>query len=429
MTQTTDTTDNLKETEAASSSARRSFVRRIPFSFLLLLGVVWIAYTFVNPSPAGYFDYQVRIADALLRGQLGITDPPSWLNEMVPSPRVNGLWYSVFPLGSVLSMLPVALIKRLMPPDRFTDGSIRWVISAMAVGIAYFTYRLAARNGASQGRRLFLTIFALFGTWLWPNLANGGAWQLALGFAVLGQAAALYFTLKDTPRPALAGFCFAMAFGNRTEVILAAPVFLYLLWRTQSKREDPPAFLQDAIRFLYFPFLLGIMTLVYNYARFGSAADFGYARIPGLLQEGWYRDGFTSLLAIPLNLHSMLLDSAWRVRDTYPYLIPNPMGGAIFGSSPFLFLLFRPERRDKGIIYAAWLAIILLTLALWSHGNQGGWQFSYRYALILLPWFVLILTENSPSRIRWMEVILLLLSILLNAFASYLFFWTQIVQV
>ena len=43
-------------------------------------------------------------------GHLGIqTQPPAWLNEMVP---FNGNYYSVFPLGAVLSMFPVALLQK-----------------------------------------------------------------------------------------------------------------------------------------------------------------------------------------------------------------------------------------------------------------------------------------------------------------------------
>jgi hypothetical protein len=43
---------------------------------------------------------------------------------------------------------------------------------------------------------------------------------------------------------------------------------------------------------------------------------------------------------------------------------------------------------------ASWLAIVVLTLALWLHANPGGWQFSYRYGMILLPWMFLILLST-----------------------------------
>ncbi len=33
------------------------------------------------------------------------------------------------------------------------------------------------------------------------------------------------------------------------------------------------------------------------------------------------------------------------------------------------------------------------------HGNPGGWQFSYRYATILLPWMFLLLAGNGPAKL------------------------------
>src|SRR4029077_3311518 len=54
-------------------------------------------------------DYTNQIASALLRGHLGLQEkPPDWLNAMIPW---KGRYYSAFPLGAVLSMLPVALLR------------------------------------------------------------------------------------------------------------------------------------------------------------------------------------------------------------------------------------------------------------------------------------------------------------------------------
>ena len=38
------------------------------------------------------------------------------------------------------------------------------------------------------------------------------------------------------------------------------------------------------------------------------------------------------------------------------------------------------------------------------HGNPGGWQFSYRYATILLPWMFLLLPVNGPVKLSLIEV-------------------------
>jgi hypothetical protein len=69
-----------------------------------------------------------------------------------------------------------------------------------------------------------------------------------------------------------------------------------------------------------------------------------------------------------------------------------------------------------------------LTLVLWLHGNPGGWQVSYRYAIELLPWMFLILLESRPKKVSPIEVALLLISITINAYSTWLFLWTQYIN-
>jgi hypothetical protein len=62
---------------------------------------------------------------------------------------------------------------------------------------------------------------------------------------------------------------------------------------------------------------------------------------------------------------------------------------------------------------------------LWCHGNPGGWQFSYRYAIILLPWMFLLLVGNGPAKRSAIEVSLFIISVTINAIATYQFLWTN----
>src|SRR5262249_16717675 len=154
-------------------------------------------------------------------GHLGLrSQPPSWLNEMVP---MGEEYYSVFPLGAVLAVLPVALLGQAGLLSKFPGGIVASLIAGLS---AYFLYHLAGLEFNSKSRCILLALFPVFGTWLWCNLGFGGSWQIALGFALLGQVAALYFTLLRR-KPFLAGACFSLAFGNRTELILTLPIYLY----------------------------------------------------------------------------------------------------------------------------------------------------------------------------------------------------------
>jgi hypothetical protein len=396
-----------------STIARLPLWRAERILALLLPIAVFLVYFYSNPSRTSPFDYTLRIASALMRGELGDSGPPPGaLSEMVP---LDGKYYSVFPLGSVVTMLPVAALRELGLVGDYPGAALAGVAAAIS---ALFFWLLSARYQAPLARRVVLVCFPLLGTWMWANLAFGGAWQIALGVAVAGQAGALYFVLQRY-RPFTAGVCFAVAFGHRTEVLLLAPLFYYVIWR-----HGRPA---DGLGFSIAPLVLGVATLAYNDARFGSPLDFGYARIPGVLEESWYEHGIFSVHAIPGNVREMLLRT-WKRVPEFPFLVPTGFGGSIFLSSPYLVYLFRPGTRDRVAKWLAWTAIALLTSVLWLHGNPGGWQFSYRYAMVLLPWMFLVLQESSPARVGRFELALFVISVAINGYAAWLFLRTSYVQ-
>jgi len=395
-----------------------------------------VAFYFSTNATLHDLDYTADIASALLRGDLGLREkPPEWLNEMIPHGK---RYYSAFPLGAVLSMIPIALLQKARLIDNFPAHVLASLIAGCCV---YFFFQLAKAFGpnysglepSSLGRRILLALFPVFGTWTWCNLGFGGAWQIALGLALLGQTAALYFTLVR-PFPLVAGTFFALAYGNRTELLITAPLYLYFFWQ----RSDRTAALWSrsmikqelwkngpmAIRFLSVPACLAILTAAYNFARFHSIFDFGYTHIPEVREEPWYEHGLFSIQAIPWNIYTMLFQG-FESLSYFPYIEPNGFGCSIFLASPFLCLLFRDGGKYK---IAAWVAIAVLTLVLWCHGNPGSWQFSYRYAMILLPWMFLLLTGNGPPRLTMIEISLFTVSVAINALAMWLFLWTDQIQ-
>lgn len=384
----------------------------------LLALLTFLVYFQSNPTPQSYYDYTYRVAENILRGAIGFVEkPPSWLNEFVP---YGGFWYSVFPFGSVVTMMPFSLLRIAGAVDEMPASFIPAFCAAV---ICIFLWLIASRYEVTLPKRVLVTAGVLFGTFTWTNLAMGGAWQITLGFAMLGQLGSIYYSVYK-PRPLIAGMFFAMAFGNRTEVLLTAPVMFYLLARSVSDNCEK---FRRVILFCAAPFVLGVLTLVYNYVRFESPFDFGHARIPGVLDEPWYRYGIFSFYYIPLNLKEMMW-TPWRISNDFPYLLPSGFGNAIWWSSPFLLFVLRRGCRDFALVIASWTAVIILTLLLWTHGNPGGWQFGYRYAMILLPWFFVILLENDRGETKWYEWPAYLVAFALNGWATYLFFWTQYIK-
>ncbi len=410
-------------------------------------------YYFSNPKPQTYYDYTFRVAANILRGSIAITEKqPPHLNEFVP---FEGFYYSVFPLGSVVTMMPFALLQ--------VAGLISEMpaafIAALTVGVTCLFLLLIGRHYEIDRMRLIvMAVGILFGTWMWTNLTMAGAWQLALGFAMLGELGAIYFTVYDR-RPLIAGLFFALAFGNRTEVLLTAPIFFWILNRrdaetqrgekngdpvfrnkeAKSRRsvEDPasppPRLGVSAVniasiaKFCIVPFILGVATLVYNYIRFHSFTDFGYARIPGVLNEPWYDYGIFSYHYIPRQVWEMIF-RPWETSTRFPYLMPDGFSSSILWSSPFLLFAFRSGARDRALKYASWLAVVVLCLVLWMHGNSGGWQFGYRYAMVCLPWLFVIMLESSPKRLTPLEWAAYGFSFAANIYATWLFHWTSYVK-
>jgi hypothetical protein len=417
----------------ATEEAKKERIREFGIAVGLSLFAA-IAFYFSTKATLHDLDYTTQIASALLHGHLGLQEkPPDWLNEMIPW---KGRYYSAFPLGAVLSMLPVALLRNTGLIQTFPGRVLAALIAGLSV---YFFFGLAKAFGAdysslkskSAARRIMLALFPIFGTWTWCNLGFGGAWQIALGLALLGQTAALYFTLVR-PSPFVAGAFFALAFGNRTELLITLPVYLYFLWRQPNEKVITWRNLKRGVQknsrmlfgFLSLPVTLGLLTAAYNFARFHSIFDFGYLHIPEVAQEPWYEHGLFSIQAIPWNIYTMLFQGFESI-SYFPYIIPNGFGCSIFLASPFLCLLFRQGGPYKLV---AWIVIAFLTLVLWLHGNPGSWQFSYRYAMILLPWMFLLLTGNGPAKISFPEVSLFAVSVGINAIAIWQFLWTNQIQ-
>jgi hypothetical protein len=179
--------------------------------------------------------------------------------------------------------------------------------------------------------------------------------------------------------------------------------------------------------FCIVPIVLGVATLVYNYIRFNSITDFGYARIPGVLSEPWYNHGIFSPYYIPRQMWEMLF-KLWEFRPGFSLPMPNPISSSILISSPFLLFAFRTGYRDRAVKYSSWIAVILICLLLWMHGNSGGWQFGYRYATAILPFVFVIMLENAPKKITALEWGVFGFSLVANAYATWLFHWTDMLK-
>src|SRR6516225_2142704 len=102
-----------------------------------------LAFYFSTNATLRDLDYTSEIASALLRGDLGLREkPPEWLNEMIPQ---GDRYYSAFPLGAVLSMVPIALLQNAGLIHDFPGHASAALIAGLCV---YFFFQLAKAFGA-----------------------------------------------------------------------------------------------------------------------------------------------------------------------------------------------------------------------------------------------------------------------------------------
>ncbi len=130
--------------EADTSKKPRSYELWVAIAISLFAALAF--YFSTNPTLHD-LDYTAEIASAFLRGDLGLREkPPEWLNEMIP---YGDRYYSAFPLGAVLSMMPVALLQKA---SLVHDFPARILAALIAGACVYFllSTRESVRTGLLQ---------------------------------------------------------------------------------------------------------------------------------------------------------------------------------------------------------------------------------------------------------------------------------------
>ena len=276
-------------------------------------------------------------------------------------------------------------------------------------------------------RSRWLASALLFGTWAWTNIVAFDAWQIALGLGLAWTLGSLHALIVR--RDALmCGFWFAVAFGQRTEIVTLAPMIAWLWWHVSSPIKRTK-WLHSAIRFSLTPLMIGGLTLAYNYVRFHKVSDFGHSYVPHTIETELYKHGIFAFEPEYWwrNFYVMIL-KRWNTYDGLIGVVPDRFGCSILIASPLLFLLFRKRKTGTRTVETiCWLSPIILLIPLYCHGDPGCGQYGYRYGLPFLPWiFLLLLRRCNPSRGTILENGLITLSITISAYATYVFRFTKI---
>jgi hypothetical protein len=179
---------------------------------------------------------------------------------------------------------------------------------------------------------------------------------------------------------------------------------------------------------------------VYNAARFGQPANFGYQYVVGApnITSTYLRYGGFNPRFAPCNLFVSILNPP-EVNGSVPpilydvcgYLLegvnlsdpstpiaPNPLGMSLFMTTPAFVLLFAARRREP-ITLAAWIGLLATMIPLWTYHNTGSLQFGYRYWMDAAPMWLLLLAEPL-RRFQTSARVLILASVAINVWG---FLW------
>jgi len=382
-------------------------------------------------APTGLpIHHHVYLAEAMLHGSfdVGAAGMPSTYQDTLP---IDGSVYLPFPPGPAILLLPFVAIWG-------TDFSQTQFCAFLgAVNVLLFWQLLVALKVSGRAQALAVLFFA-FGTVHFYCASNGGVWQYNQIAAVFFMLIAIMLLIKKAPLPLVAA-AFGFAVISRSPTLLAAAFFFYYMYRQHNERFTisaltERAWLKDVALFTAALVPLGVLTILYNYARFHDPFNSGYQAVYETyvhsdIKYNYYRSlfphaGHFNLFDprnIPLHLHSLFLMPP-QVHSDFPFFRASPYGMSIVLTSPAFIYAFLVKRKSA-LVPASWLAIGLVATLLFMHYSQGWVQYGYRFLLDFAP-FLLILTafgfdDNTTPGHRRLQVALLTMSLVMGLFGVY----------
>jgi len=366
-------------------------MKKLVCLFFVLTFIIYL----VSSAGTTPYDYFTRLSDAFLQGKYYLSQNPNWLNELIPAG--NSIFYVAYPPMPAILLMPFRLVLG-------TKFEQQYLAHLLGAGIVALTMLNAWKIKRNKIFMIWVGLLTGFGNIIWYLSSTGSVWFLGQISAVFFLTVAIHEGLNKK-RPVVMGIMLGAAFLSRIEIILSLPLFLYFSYnKTWFKN-----YIKLAIGIL--PFVL--TNFLYNFIRFGVVWDKGYALIPGVMEESWYKNGLINLINIPNHLKIMFF-ALPKFLPQKPFIQPSWAGLAIWITTPAFIYAFKAKFKEKVVKYS-WISIILISLLIFSHGTTGFAQFGYRFAVDFYPFmFLLIIRGTYKSSLKWHHWILLILSIMVN---------------
>jgi hypothetical protein len=279
------------------------------------------------------------------------TVPPS-----LGVPGDDGRYYSLYGIGlAALETVPYVLVTPVAGRfgnagfvHEFAVASLFPVAAALLVG---FLYLLCCRLGGTRRRAVLVSTGAVFGTYYLPYAKDSVTDTVAVLFIVI----AVERLAAGAPGPAAVAL--AAAILTRPQAAVAAPFFLWALWR--ARRRINVALVATPL------VLAGLVLLAYNHARFGNPADFGYPTTTGRFRSSGVRVDYLGAA------RAFLVDPQKSILLFAPVVVLLPFA---------LARLWRTQR-TVAIVLAGNLLATFVVVGGWA-GAGGGPAWGPRYLLL-----------------------------------------------
>ena len=393
--------------------------------------------------------HYVYLAHSLLHRHVDLIQLPPTTYDLL---HFNGRWFVAgSPMPAIL-MLPFVAIFGV----GFSDVLFSVVLGAIDVALVYSllgifidhrdtetqegkekTPSLCVSVDISESARRWITLLFALGTPFWYLASLGTYWFTAhvvvVFFALLATREAL-----TRQRWFLVGAYLACAGFARPTALFLTPFFLVVMFfaihTTHYEKRSAWCVVRKIVLFgVALAIGLGAH-FAYNYARFKSFTDFGYAYVTGAdnITSVYTRYGGFNPRFVPCNLAVSLLSppevngavptfimqtctyllEGVNLADTSALFTPNPLGMSVFFVTPALLLIFAAFKRNP-LIIAAWLGLLSTFIPLWFYHNTGSLQFGWRYLLDAAPMWIILLAAGIQKETRLKQG-LILVSIAIN---------------
>jgi hypothetical protein len=263
----------------------------------------------------------------------------------------------------------------------------------------------------------------------------GQVWFLSQIVANLFLMLAVWFMLRSTQglRWAIAaGAAFGASYLSRNSVLPTVP-FFYFAAVAIAQRSAGDAWRQairSALGFSVPLIVAGGIGLAYNYQCFGNPFESGVrlqlvTNAHPMFTNDYLRYGMFNLHYMPGNLYYYFINPMLRYHPTTHAVTFDPFGNSMFLVTPPLVYVFRSFRRRDLLTVGIWIGAATSMVLLLLFMGTGWYGFGNRYLLDLIPLAILLIAIGMNGRLSRPALVLIGLSIIINAWGTYRFIAEQ----